>query len=507
MKLKTRYRLIWIRAMMVVSQVLLIVLICSWLFSQYDDEKATLQKDLNAALSATKQKVADSLIMQKFVKPLVSGLQNTSSKNINIKYSSAPALNVPHSEFVLVADDSNNVEINKETGDVKIRGLRATNSKNKPQTKVVRHKKVVSTDLDEQAREKLAMPLVSAVMQELVNEGFLPDESEHPFSKMDTTRFHYLFAKRMEDNGWNFNTTWLKTRKQFAGSDKHMLLQTDFYGKLFFVQVSGYESYLVKMITPQILFTLILLSLTAMAFLVTYRTLREQMRLSSVKNEFISNMSHELKTPISTVKVALEALTNFNMMENPVITREYLQMASHEMNRLDMLVNQTLNAALLEEGKLVVRKEKEDLQQILSDTVRVLQIRIQQYQASVQVNAEGNNFLTEADRLHIQGVLVNLIDNGLKYSGNNPEITIDIREKERQIEISVSDNGPGIPEEYLNKVYDKFFRVPTDNRHNVKGYGLGLSYAYQIMQQHNGQITAHNRKEGGCTFTLTFPKA
>lgn len=506
MKSKTRYRLLWIKGMMGVSQVLLIVLICSWLFAQYKDEKTALQKDLNTELSIAKQKVSDSLIFRQFVTPLVNGLQKQ-PKNVNITYSTSSAP-IPRGKFVMVSDDSNSIQIDKKTGLIKINELKEVDAKTALKAKVVKRKKEIYNSSDEHFNEKLAMPIVSAVMNELVDQGFLPNESaEFPFSKMDTAKLHQLFAQRMKDNGWNFNVTWLKNKRSYGGSDKYLLMQTEFYGRNFYAQADGYEPYIVKTITPQILFTFFLLALTTMAFLVTYRTLKEQMRLSTIKNEFISNMSHELKTPISTVKVALEALTNFNMMENPVVTREYLQMAAHEMNRLDMLVNQALNAALLEEGKLVVRKEKEDLKQILSDTVRVLQIRIQQYHANVHVATEGNDFITHADRLHIQGVLVNLIDNGLKYSGGHPEINITLKETDKQIEVSVSDNGPGIPEEYLNKIYDKFFRVPTDNKHNVKGYGLGLSYAYQIMQQHHGQITAHNRKEGGCTFTLTFPKA
>ena len=110
-----------------------------------------------------------------------------------------------------------------------------------------------------------------------------------------------------------------------------------------------------------------------------------------------------------------------------------------------------------------------------------------------------------ADKLHVQGVLVNLLDNSLKYCSPKPLIEINLLQKDRTIGVVVSDNGPGIPDEYLDKIFDKFFRVPSDNRHNIKGYGLGLSYVSMVMKKHNGVVTASNRINGGSSFTLTFP--
>ena len=116
----------------------------------------------------------------------------------------------------------------------------------------------------------------------------------------------------------------------------------------------------------------------------------------------------------------------------------------------------------------------------------------------------GEQFISNLDRLHTQGVLINLIDNSIKYGVKPVEIKISLTEKDNCIQLSVTDNGPGIPEEYRERVFDKFFRVPTGNKHNTKGYGLGLSYAAQVMQQHMGSIRLANVPEGGCSFTLTF---
>jgi signal transduction histidine kinase len=135
-----------------------------------------------------------------------------------------------------------------------------------------------------------------------------------------------------------------------------------------------------------------------------------------------------------------------------------------------------------------------------------MQIRIAQQQAQVKVDFSGSDFSIKADSLHLQGVLNSLLDNSLNYCEQTPSVFIWLEEQSSTVILTVSDNGIGIPEEYLNRVFDKFFRVPSGNRHNVKGYGLGLSYAASVMQQLNGSISVRNNPEGGCTFTLTFPK-
>jgi len=133
-----------------------------------------------------------------------------------------------------------------------------------------------------------------------------------------------------------------------------------------------------------------------------------------------------------------------------------------------------------------------------------MQLRLLQHGAKVSFESNGNNFLIPVDKLHTQGVLINLIDNSLKYGASPVNISINLAENNGAVQLTLCDNGPGIPEEYREKVFEKFFRVPTGNRHNTKGYGLGLSYAAQVMRLQNGAINVNNIAEGGCMFTLTF---
>lgn len=321
--------------------------------------------------------------------------------------------------------------------------------------------------------------------------------------RMDTIAFNELFASQMKENGWDFQSQWVNNNDSNK-SGKAIFIKSDFFTQDNGIAVKDYGRYLLWMLLPQILFITVLLVLTATAFIITYRGLRSQIKLSQLKDDFISNMSHELKTPISTVKLALEALTNYNALDDAQRSREYLGMATSEMDRLELLATRVLNTSLLENGKLHLQKESHDLGKLVDDVLQSMQLRLAQHNARVSFSRSGNSFTVPVDKLHMQGVLVNLLDNSLKYAVQPPAVHISLTEENGHVQLSLSDDGPGIPEEYREKIFEKFFRVPNGLRHNTKGYGLGLSYAAQVMRQHNGSINVNNVATGGCVFTLTF---
>ncbi len=326
---------------------------------------------------------------------------------------------------------------------------------------------------------------------------------EQSLFKMDTIAFNELFANQMHQNGWDFNSQWVNNNDSNKNG-KSIFIKSDFFTQDNGIVVSDYHPYLFLRLLPQLLFVLILLSLTATAFVITFKSLRSQIKLSELKDDFIGNMSHELKTPISTVKLALEALNNYNIIDDPKLSREYLGMATSEMDRLELLATRVLNTSLLENGNMHIQRESHDLQELVEEVIRNMQLRFAQHDAKISFVTNGNKFIVPVDKLHTQGVLVNLLDNSLKYATTTPSILITLSERNGAVQLSLTDNGPGIPEEYKEKVFEKFFRVPDGLRHNIKGYGLGLSYAAQVMRQHNGTINVNNLNDGGCVFTLTF---
>ena len=263
--------------------------------------------------------------------------------------------------------------------------------------------------------------------------------------------------------------------------------------------------YLLKRISISILFSLLLLGITILSFLLLYKNLVKQQRLAALKNEFISNITHELKTPIATVGVAIEALKNFNAINSPERTREYLDISANELQRLSLLVDKVLKLSMFENKGIELKMETVDLKDITEEVVASLKLQLEKSKADIQVTGEGNLQL-QGDKLHLLSVIFNLVDNALKYGKENPVIRIHIKEEENQIAFTIQDNGIGIPAEYKNKVFDKFFRVPHGDRHQAKGYGLGLSYVAQVIAKHNGSIKIESETGKGTTFTILIPK-
>ena len=263
--------------------------------------------------------------------------------------------------------------------------------------------------------------------------------------------------------------------------------------------------YLMKRITQPILFSVLLLGITILSFVLLYRNLLKQRKLAELKNEFISNITHELKTPIATVGVAIEALRNFNAMQDPQRTREYLDISSNELQRLSLLVDKVLKLSMFEKKEIDLKYEPVNMKEITDEVVASLKLQLEKKKATVSVTAEGETGL-QGDRLHLLSVVFNLLDNALKYSKEKPVIDIRVTGTNQQVIFSVTDNGIGIPSAYKDKIFDKFFRVPHGDTHNAKGYGLGLSYAARVIQQHNGTIDVTNNEGNGVTFTIHLPK-
>ncbi|MDB5210232.1 MAG: histidine kinase [Sediminibacterium sp.] len=264
-------------------------------------------------------------------------------------------------------------------------------------------------------------------------------------------------------------------------------------------------TFLLKKLSLQILFSLFLVAFTSVTFLFLYRNLVAQRKLTEMKNDFISNITHELKTPLATVSVAVEALRNFGAIQNPERTKEYLDISASELQRLSLLVDKVLKLSLFENRELELRKEVFDLKQLTEEVLNTMKLQFDTHHAKVEFSVEGNYFTVTADRLHITSVIFNLLDNALKYSNANPEINVRLQHKTETIVLEVEDKGIGIASDFRSKIFDKFFRVPTGNHHNIKGYGLGLSYVAHVIKRHNGTISVDSEPGKGSTFTIKLP--
>ena len=278
-------------------------------------------------------------------------------------------------------------------------------------------------------------------------------------------------------------------------------------GKSYGVELTEYRTHIFRQLWPDILFSVFLFASLLGAFLLMNRSFRQQARLTRIKNDFISNVTHELKTPITTVGVAIEALRNFHVLENPERTREYLDISRHELDRLAILVDKVLKMSLFEQGAPELKLEQIDLKELINDILRSMKLQFDKLTAQVRFQANTAHTMMMGDRIHLTNVIYNLLDNALKYSPGNASIDIELQETANQIQLKVQDQGIGIPAEYRNKIFEKFFRVPNGDRHDVKGYGLGLSYVASVVHKHQGSIGLESQPGQGSCFTIQFPKA
>ncbi|MBZ0097530.1 MAG: HAMP domain-containing histidine kinase, partial [Taibaiella sp.] len=322
----------------------------------------------------------------------------------------------------------------------------------------------------------------------------------------DIALIQKVFAETLAQKDGFLRSKWSGAQTFPGTADGNLQLIYNVNGTNAIVAITGYKPYLAQKILPQSFFAMLLLIVFLAAFVLAYRNLKRQLQLGEIKNGLISNMSHELKTPVSIVKVALEAMDDYDIINNPTQAREYIQMAKLETNRLEMLINKTLNTSLLEQGRITLEREPTNIVILIREIIESLKLRLLQDDACINLHTEGADFILNIDKLHVQGVMLNILDNSIKYGGPSVKIDIHVIAGEATLTIHITDNGAGIPEKYRELVFEKFFRIPTGDRHNIQGYGLGLNYVKQVMQLHEGMSTVSNIPGGGCRFTLQFFK-
>ena len=231
----------------------------------------------------------------------------------------------------------------------------------------------------------------------------------------------------------------------------------------------------------------------------------KQKKLSVIKNDFISNMTHEFKTPISTISLASEMLGDATIAQTPEKQQRYLQMIRDENKRLSVLVESILQTSILDKGEFKLKLSEVDVHDIINSAINNTHLLINQRKGAVHTYLKAQKFKLQADRVHLTNIIFNLIDNAIKYSKDAPDISISTFNTAEGIMIQVKDNGIGISKENQRKIFDKFYRVPTGNVHNVKGFGLGLSYVLAVVLKHHGTISVNSEVGKGSTFNVHLP--
>lgn len=254
---------------------------------------------------------------------------------------------------------------------------------------------------------------------------------------------------------------------------------------------------------PSLIFTFILL----ITFIYTIVTLFRQKRLSEMKNDFINNMTHELKTPVSTISLASQMLKDESITKSPEVFRHVTGVINDETKRLSFQVEKVLQMSLFDKQKATLKLKEIDANDLVVTVANTHALKVEKFGGTLDIDLEAENATVRVDEMHFTNVLFNLLDNALKYKREDiaPELMIRTKNEGSKLVITVEDNGIGIRREDVKKIFERFYRVPTGNRHDVKGFGLGLAYVKKIVTDLNGTIRAESEVDKGTKFIISLP--
>jgi two-component system phosphate regulon sensor histidine kinase PhoR len=338
--------------------------------------------------------------------------------------------------------------------------------------------------------------LDSVIRNELKGDD-LPQK--YSFAVGDNTKKVFRFPNKSE----TYDTT-----LNIKNSGKTVLFPSNIIDEDIYLYLSfpTKENFLLQEMQSSLIVTVILVVFIIISLVFMFKTILAQKRLSEMKSDFISNMTHEFKTPISTISLACEAMGDTDMLdkETNAAVAPYVNMINQENKRLGILVESILQSAVIEKGEIKYKDDTINLGEIIKDQVENARFRIKNMGGKITFSDSNELIEFVADKMHVSNIISNLLDNAIKYSRERPEITVSLESDNKHVYLSVTDTGIGIKKEHLPKLFDKLFRVPTGNIHNVKGFGLGLSYVKAICDHYKWDVTVKSTHGEGSTFVVVF---
>jgi two-component system phosphate regulon sensor histidine kinase PhoR len=385
------------------------------------------------------------------------------------------------------------VVISKENDNLSIEINKLVNSKKEQVDMVVRQ--LITEDIlsDKPLEQRIdTVELLNDVKQALKNKGIHYD---FDIAVIDEAKDSVVFT-----NTQNIND--LKQTKYKTELFPNDIIEKDLILYLNIDEASSeiYKSVMLPMLGSG-LFSLIII----IVFIVTLITIQKHKKLSEIKSDFINNITHEFKTPIATISLASDSIENEKIIYNPEQIRYFTNIIREENNRMNTQVEHVLQASMLEKDNLILNKKNEDVQLLISRAVKNIQLQIEQRKGVVNETYEAGNHFSNVDDVHFVNVINNLLDNAIKYSKEAPKINIKTSNSGGFLRIAISDQGIGMRKEVKKKIFDKFYRESHGNIHNIKGFGLGLSYVLAIVNKHGGNIYVESKEDYGSTFTIELP--
>lgn len=280
---------------------------------------------------------------------------------------------------------------------------------------------------------------------------------------------------------------------------------TAYKPKAYYIYAESTQWSTIRMMTGILLSSFLILLILVISFTYMIRFLLHQKTVEQLKDDFTHNVTHELKTPIAITYAAIEAMIHYNIIENKEKTNKYLHICHEELQRLSSMVEQILSLSLEHKKDFKLKFEPTQLKELIDKIIEQQTIKSSKpFQTELEIKPD--TICLDADRTHLYNVISNIIDNAIKYSGDNPVIRISATGTEDHIQIRITDNGIGINKENLPHIFDKFYRIPNEKGSPVKGYGIGLFYVRTMVQKHNGTIKVESIPGKGSSFTIILPQ-
>lgn len=287
-------------------------------------------------------------------------------------------------------------------------------------------------------------------------------------------------------------------------TSKHNFPKYDEYTYYFGIYFPSKTTYILNNMNIWIISSFVLI--TAIGFFVyAIFIILRQKRLSEIQKDFINNMTHEFKTPISTISISADVLMDPEIKSDPPRLSNYASIIKDQNYRLENQIEKVLQLARIEKRKMNLTLEDIDLHDTISNIVKTFTLNFKDNHGKIKLDLQANDPVIKADNQHLTNLVYNLLDNAVKFSKENPEIMIKTIQTDHEIKISFSDKGIGIDKKYIKKIFNKFFRIPTGNVYNVKGFGLGLNYVKNIVNAHNWKISVDSEPGKGSTFVIYIP--
>jgi len=297
------------------------------------------------------------------------------------------------------------------------------------------------------------------------------------------------------------------TKQLFEESYGFILFPSDMFVNPDYLMVYFPEErqFLFTQMSGMLSISIILIIVIIVSFGFTINSVIKQRKFSDMKTDFVNNMTHEFKTPISTISLACEALKDNDIRKIGDVTENYIGIISEENKRLGNMAEKILQTAVLEKGKLKLSKEIIDIHGVIIEAIKNISIQVEINDGIIIRDFHATSSEINADKMHLTNVIFNLMENANKYSPKKPRIIVSTRNVADGVEIGVKDNGIGISKSYQKKIFEKLYRVPTGDIHDFKGFGLGLSYVQAIVDKHGGSIKLESELNRGSTFTIYLP--